>query len=274
MEICSLASGSSGNSYLIRHGATSLLLDAGLSGKRIAQGVEGFGGDPRKLLGILITHEHSDHIQGAGIMSRRYNLPLYLTQGTWQEGQVALGSIAQENLRLIQPGSSFSVGDLEVTAFSVRHDAKEPVAYSFSSGKLRAAILTDVGKVEDSAQNLFPDTTPDAQINSLLRECHCLVLEANHDPKMLAVGSYPHSVKRRIAGDYGHLSNLQAAQILLRLFREGKLRMFTLAHLSANNNLPALAAETVTNYLENHGVAIGSAPVLSRDGAGPALQII
>lgn len=264
MKVVSLASGSSGNAYLVVHKKQALLLDAGLSGKRISAGMAEAGIDPAWLRAILITHEHNDHIAGAGVVCRKWRLPMYMTEGTWVAAQGKLGKIPPERVKILSLGSAFSLGDLEITAIPVCHDAREPVNYVFDTGNRRAAVLTDTGCITRAMLRM-------------LESCHALVLEANHDPHMLETGPYPWPLKQRIAGRQGHLSNLQAARLAAHLAVNGKLRRMMLGHLSAINNTPTVAREAVREYLAQQD--LGSEPlcaelqVLPRHQTGPVLQV-
>ncbi len=264
MKVVSLASGSSGNAYLVVHNKQALLLDAGLSGKRIWAGLAETGIDPGWLRAILITHEHNDHIVGAGVVCRRWRLPMYMTAGTWAAAQGKLGKISSEKLNLLDSGSTFVLGDLEITAIPICHDAREPVNYVFDTGKHRAAVLTDTGCITRS-------------MLQVLECCHALVLEANHDPHMLETGPYPRPLKQRIAGRQGHLSNMQAARVAAYLAENGKLRRMMLGHLSAINNTPAVARETVLTYLARQKLEgeplCADLQVLPRQQVGPVLQV-
>lgn len=264
LQVFSLASGSSGNAYLVRHQKQALLLDAGLSGKRTLAGLAEIGVDPASISGILITHEHNDHIAGAGILSRRFNLPLYMTKGTWVGASRKLGKIEEKNVYLIEANSSFVLGNLEITAIPICHDAREPVNYVFDSGKCRAAVLTDTGSVPSS-------------ILKILATCQAMVLEANHDGEMLRTGPYPWPLKQRVGGELGHLSNLQAARVAAWLAINGKIRQIQLGHLSAVNNNPNFALAAVSQFLVSAGLGAElvcrNLQVLPRQRGGPVLQV-
>ncbi|MTI93930.1 MAG: MBL fold metallo-hydrolase [Firmicutes bacterium] len=262
MKICSLASGSCGNAYAISHRNTNILIDAGLSGKKIEQALAGVFCVSR-LKGILVTHEHQDHIHGAGILSRRYKLPLYITAGTWRAGTRRLGPVADNLLNIVRAGEAFQVGDLDILPVATSHDAEEPVSYVIDSGQSKAAFLTDTGEVSGQTLNM-------------LMSCQAVVLEANHDPEMLAQGPYPFFLKKRISGPLGHLSNLQAARVIARLLEHGKLNGFCLGHLSAENNTPQVAWQTVTAFLAAQGIKAADIPhgqILPRQAPGELLQV-
>ncbi len=248
MRIVSLASGSSGNAYLVVHNKQALLLDAGLSGKRISAGLAETGIDPTWIKAILITHEHNDHIAGAGVICRRWRLPMYMTAGTWAAAQGKLGKIPPHGVTLLRPGAPFILADLEITAIPICHDAREPVNYVFDTGKHRAAVLTDTGCIT-------------RDMLAVLESCHALILEANHDVDMLESGP----------------SNLQAARVATWLAVNGNLRQMMLGHLSAINNTPDMARESVAAYLVEQ--KLGEEPlcaalqVLPRHHPGPVLQV-
>ncbi len=234
MRLCSIASGSSGNCIYVGHASTHLLIDAGISGKRIEQGLCEIGVDPKSLGGILITHEHSDHIQGVGVLARKYQIPLYGTVETFcamQKGKTSVGKIDQMLFQPVRPEEGFMIGEIKVHPFSVSHDAANPVAYSFTADGQKIGMATDLG--------VYTEKTVEHLMDSEI-----LYLESNHDVNMLMVGSYPYYLKQRIIGDHGHLSNDLAAELLCKLHHNG-LKHVVLAHLSKENNYPELAYETV-----------------------------
>lgn len=264
LKVVSLASGSSGNAYAVVHNKQAILLDAGLSGKKISAGLVQMGIDTAWIKAILITHEHNDHIAGAGVICRRWRLPMYMTAGTWAVAQNKLGKIPSQGIKLLKQDESFVLGDMEITAMPICHDAREPVNYVFSTGKRKAAVLTDTGCIT-------------RDMLKMLEGCHALVLEANHDVEMLETGPYPWPLKQRIASRQGHLSNLQAARVATWLAVNGNLRRMMLGHLSAINNTPKVAREAVMAYLVEQN--LGEEPlcidlqVLPRHQVGPVLQV-
>lgn len=234
MRLCSIASGSSGNCIYIGHAATHLLVDAGISGRRIEEGLHSIGVPPKELSGILVTHEHSDHIQGIGVLARKYGIPLYGTKETFaamQNGKTNIGKVDAALFRPVLPEAAVSIGDMEVTPFSVSHDAANPVAYVFQADGRKIGMATDLGKYDD-------------RIRAHLDGSSLLYLEANHDVNMLLVGTYPYYLKQRILGECGHLSNDAAAELICKLCHKD-LQHVVLAHLSKENNYPELAYETV-----------------------------
>jgi phosphoribosyl 1,2-cyclic phosphodiesterase len=235
-----LVSGSEGNSTLIEAAGTRLLVDCGVSGREAVRRLESIGCPPESLTAIVVTHEHTDHMQGVGVLSRRFNLPVYLTAGTLAAGSDRLKTIA--DCRVFEPGRAFTVGDLEVRPFSIPHDASEPVGFTFHHGDRKVGIATDLGFSTALARRH-------------LSACQLLVLESNHDPDMLANGPYPWELKRRIRGREGHLSNADAGALLEELLQADRGRLLegvVLAHLSERNNSPDLGRKTGEEVLERH----------------------
>ena len=238
LRMCSIASGSSGNCTYIGNTRTHLLVDAGISCKRIEEGLAQLSLAGRDLNGILVTHEHSDHIGGLGVLARRYKLPLYMTGGT-ADAIRRSGSIGQVEAGLfheILEDESFVIGDLTVQAFTIPHDAAQPVGYRVGCGKKAVGVATDLGRSSD-------------YLVENLSGLDALLLEANHDLNMLQVGRYPYRLKLRIMGDRGHLSNENAGRMLARLLHD-HLKHVLLGHLSKDNNYEALAYETVCQEID------------------------
>lgn len=250
ISFCSLASGSSGNSQYIGNKTTKILLDAGLSGKYIKAGLEGIGIDPHDLDGIVITHEHSDHIKGIGVLMRRYDVPIYVTEGTWRGMSEKIGKINQDKVHIIENNDVFSIKDIEVKAYPVSHDANDPVGYTFQNGNAKVGVITDLGHYTED-------------ILTEIRSCDLVMLEANHDVEMLQMGSYPYYLKRRILSNVGHLSNEMSGEIACDLVRKGKAKNILLGHLSRENNFPDLAYETVKSIMESEGIRVGNDVMLN-----------
>ena len=233
MRMCSIASGSSGNCIYIGSERSHILINAGISGKRVEEGLRSLQLSGQDVNGILITHEHSDHIKGLGVLSRKFGIPIYATPGTAaaiRESE-SLGKIDGSLFVEIKADTSFAVGDLKIEPFRISHDAAEPVAYRVACGDKTMAVATDLG--------VYSDYTVDK-----LQELDVLLLEANHDIHMLEVGGYPYYLKRRIAGERGHLSNESAGKLLCRVLHD-KMKAILLGHLSKENNYAELAYETV-----------------------------
>lgn len=233
MRLCSIASGSSGNCIYVGSQTTHILIDAGISGKRTEEGLAKLNISPRDLDGIFITHEHSDHVGGLGVISRKYGIPIYATKGTIGAIQKSssLGAIDNSLFQVIRPEEKIRIKDIDCNPMKISHDAAEPVAYRFYYGKKKIGIVTDLG--------CYNEYTVES-----LKGMDVLFLEANHDVNMLQVGPYPYYLKQRILGERGHLSNELAGQMLSRLMHD-KLQTVILGHLSKENNLPELAYETV-----------------------------
>ena len=253
MELFSIASSSSGNCIYVGSGSTRILVDAGISKKRIEQGLLSKGIEPSSICAILVTHEHADHIKGLGVMCRGYDLPVYTTESTWLAAvsQSSTGRIDSGLFHKIIPEQPFKIGTLEILPFSTYHDAADPVGYRFAENagtpdEKKAAVVTDLGRYDD-------------RIVEHLKDLDAVFMEANHDLKMLEVGPYPYPLKQRIAGDYGHLSNEASGQLLCRIYNR-HLKHILLGHMSKENNFSLLAYETVK--LE---VTLSSVPVRGED---------
>ncbi len=250
MELFSIASGSSGNCICIGNDRTHVLVDVGLSGKRLEAGLNEAGYSAKEMAGILITHEHSDHIMGLGVLARRYGLPIYATAGTIAAIQGPCRKIVKDiDAGLFHPIRAdvpFSVGELEIEAFSISHDAAEPVGYLAGDGKQKMGVVTDLGMYDD-------------YIIERVSGLSGLLLEANHDERMLEVGPYPYHLKRRIRSSRGHLSNAMSGQLLDRVLNE-RISRVLLGHLSKENNYERLAYETVRSE-----VTMGDGPFSGSD---------
>lgn len=227
IRFTSLGSGSKGNATLVSAGKTLIMIDCGFTLKEATLRLQRQGVDPHDLDAVLVTHEHGDHIGGVGALCRRYQLPLFTTPGTRLSGR--LGKLP--DWRQINPEHPFAVGDLEIWPVTVPHDAREPVQFIVGNGDQRLGLLTDLGCITPHVLRHY-------------RRCQGLILEANHDPQLLARGPYPPSLKKRVAGDYGHLSNQQAAELLSQLDAK-QLQHLIASHLSEQNNCPDLARETL-----------------------------
>lgn len=233
MRLCSIASGSSGNCIYAGSETTHLLVDTGISKKRIEQGLNTLDIKGEELNGILITHEHIDHIQGLGVFSRKYEIPIYATHGTIEGIQncKSLGKMPEGLLHEIAVDQPLELGDLTVHPFAISHDANEPSGYRIEQGDKSVAVATDIGIYDEyTVKNL--------------KNVNALVLEANHDIHMLEVGPYPYPLKRRVMGDKGHLSNELSGRLLCDILHDD-LKQVVLGHLSKENNYPELAYETV-----------------------------
>ena len=233
MRLCSIASGSSGNCIYVGSDNTHLLVDTGISKKKIDAGLKELDIKGEELDGILITHEHSDHIQGLGVFSRKYEVPIYATPGTIEgiENYAPLGRMPEGLLHPIHTDESFILGDITIDPFRISHDAKEPSGYRMNCCGKSVAVATDLG--------IYDEYTV-----SKLKSLDAVLLEANHDIHMLEVGSYPYYLKRRVMGDKGHLSNELSGRLLCDILHDN-LKHIMLGHLSKENNYAKLAYETV-----------------------------
>lgn len=233
MKFASLGSGSEGNALLVASGGTRVLMDCGFGLQDALSRLARLGVSAEQLNGIVVTHEHGDHIGGVARLARKFNLPIWLTHGTLHRQPATFAGI--ETLHEIDPHRPFAIGDIEVTPYPVPHDAAEPVQFVFSDGVRRIGVLTDAGCSTN-------------HIEQTLNGCHALLLECNHDSGMLMNGDYPYSLKQRVGGRFGHLSNMEAAGILKRL-DTGRLQHLVAVHLSRKNNTPALAVQALSGAL-------------------------
>ena len=233
MDFCTIASGSSGNCTFIGSSRTSVLVDTGLSGKKIEQGLFSIDRKSQEIDAICITHEHADHIQGLGVLARRYHIPIYATAGTIAaiRRMPQTGRIDEELFHVIREDEPFQIGEIEAVPFAISHDAAQPVGYVLQAEGKKAAVATDMGCYDE-------------QIVSRLQGLDALVLEANHDVNMLQAGPYPYPLKMRILGERGHLSNELAGRLLGEILHDGMQKVF-LGHLSKENNYAALALAAV-----------------------------
>ena len=225
MEIVALASGSKGNSLFIKSGDTAVLLDVGLSAKEIERRMAQVELSPERLSGIVVSHEHTDHIRGVGPLARRYNLPVYITERTLQAAEKAVGVLPK--IACIDTDTPFEIGALWFSPFMISHDAVEPLGFSFTDGKVKVGVATDLGVVTHL-------------VRENMRGAHVAVVESNHDPDMLIEGPYSWELKQRIKGRRGHLSNPTAAEFVQSIFHSD-LERVVLAHLSEINNTPQTA---------------------------------
>lgn len=254
-----ITSGSSGNCTLIQAGETRILVDAGISGKKVVQGLLANHIDPCSIDAIVITHEHVDHVKGAGIYSRKFNTPIYTTPLTWSAlEQSGIGKIDENNKKILEKEDALEIKGLKISPYAIYHDAIDPVGYIFEYKKKKITFATDLGKVDD-------------RILEKLEGCNGLLLEFNHDVNMLEVGSYPYPLKKRVLSDVGHLSNEAAGKVLEEVYHKG-LEWVVLGHLSHENNLPDLAYLTAKQALEKKHAVVGqdiALHVASRHDVGP-----
>ena len=242
-NFCSLYSGSSGNSLFIETQNTKLLVDAGVSSRKIETALNDINIDPSTLDGILITHEHTDHVQGLGTLSKKFDLPVFVNQETLDAMPKQRDKIADKNIKTFKVTDKFEIGDLRIKPFSIPHDAVNPCGFNIWKDNKKISIATDIGHM----------TNP---ILKNLEESLFIMLEANYDPEVLRCSSYPFTLKSRIAGPTGHLPNEMAGKTISHLLKSG-LKNAMLGHLSKESNFPELAYQTVmdelisNNYKEN-----------------------
>ncbi len=252
MSVCMLASGSKGNAIYISDGKTSVLVDAGLSGIEIERRLAARGILPESLDAILVTHEHTDHVQGVGILSRRYSLPVYISLNTLEAAAPQIGKIKE--VIHFQCGVTFTLGSLTVHPFSTSHDAEDPAGFTISQNGRKIGIATDLGIAT-------------FLVKTHLQKCSLLILESNHDNQMLEDGPYPWSVKQRIKSRTGHLSN-EEAQGLLKKVRHPQLEYVILAHMSETNNTPQKVLEVVGKVINSRHTCLD---VATQDKCGELL---
>jgi len=246
VKFCPIASGSDGNSIYIGSDNTHILIDAGISGTRIKDGlISDANISPESLDCIFITHEHTDHIQSAGVLSRRYGTSLCATEKTWAhiERHNLIGKVDSEKKHTIQVGEKFALGDMIVEAFDIPHDAAQPVGYCIYLEDKKIAVATDIGSVTDN-------------IREKMFGADIVLIESNHDLEMLKNGRYPAVLKRRIMGERGHLSNRGAGELIVEIISKRMKHVF-LGHLSAENNMPIIAMETVSSILDVNRIKVG-----------------
>ncbi len=247
MNLCSLRSSSRGNSAVAFTDKTKILVDCGISGKTALCCLADINISPEEIDAIVVTHEHIDHIRGVGVLCRKFNIPVYASEGTWYAMEREIGVIPRECIRVFSD-VYFDIGDIEVRPFDIPHDAAEPCGYAFFSQSGSAAVATDMGCIDDGVINA-------------LRGCDTVLLEANHDINMLAMGNYPQSLKNRIRGRKGHLANDDAGKVAAELVKHGTKNIL-LGHLSMENNYPPLAYNTVKNALESENIYMGRDVIL------------
>ncbi|PID77037.1 MAG: MBL fold metallo-hydrolase [Deltaproteobacteria bacterium] len=237
MNFSVLGSGSGGNSVYADTGETAILIDCGFSGKEITCRLESIGKNAERLAAIIITHEHIDHIAGAGVMARKYDLPVYANAGTFLGAAKKIGKLPKPIE--FETGTAFTIGDLDIRSFRISHDTADPVGFILKSHNSALGYCTDTGK----ATHLMAQR---------LKECNGLILEFNHDPEMLKNGPYPLALQQRVRSEHGHLSNQEATDFL-DIIHHGKMKHVVLAHLSETNNLPDIAIAGIKANRKNYG---------------------
>ena len=260
LEFCSLYSGSSGNSLLVKTENTNILIDAGVSSKKIETALNSIDIDPNSLDGILITHEHSDHVQGLGTFAKKYDLPVFVNQKTLDAMPKQKEKISEKNINLIKIEEKFEIKDLKIKPFAIPHDAVNPCGFNIFKDNRKISIATDIGHMSNG-------------IIKNLEDSLFILLEANYDPEVLMYSKYPYQLKTRIAGPTGHLSNEMAGKTISYLLKSG-LKQAMLGHLSKESNFPELAYKTVIdelmpNFSENNF----KLSVAKRDESSPLISI-
>ncbi|AQX53031.1 MBL fold metallo-hydrolase [Priestia flexa] len=237
-----LASGSTGNAIFVSDGDQSLLVDAGLSGKKMESLFQEIDRDIHNLSGILVTHEHSDHIKGLGVLARKYKLPIYANAKTWRAMDGLIGRVSTDQQFHFEIGENKTFGSIDVESFGVSHDAAEPMFYVFHQGDKKLTLITDTGYVSD-------------RMKGIIKNSQAFVFESNHDVEMLRMGRYPWSVKRRILSDVGHVSNEDAALAMADVIGDQTERIY-LAHLSLDNNMKEIARMSVSQVLAEKDIDV------------------
>lgn len=238
-RVCALRSGSSGNAIFVESGHTAILVDAGVNGKTIERALADLDVCPRRIQAMLITHEHRDHIAGAGVLARRYGIPIHVNLETYQAMQGLIGKVDPSLIHIIEPDRSYSIGDICFSGFDTSHDSGHPLGYRIQTSCGDVTVCTDTGVAT-------PEMIQAAAGSKLV------FIEANYDDDMLDTGPYPYFLKKRIKGSRGHLSNADCACVVASLLNHGT-RHFVLSHLSRDNNLPELALQTIRQSLSMLG---------------------
>ena len=243
MRFSVLASGSSGNAIYVENDEHAFLVDAGLSGRKMEELFASVDRNMKKLSGILVTHEHSDHIKGLGILARKYNVPIYANEKTWMAMDPLVGKIPLEQRFQFDMETVKTFGSIDIQSFAVSHDAADPMFYVFHENGRKLVLITDTGYVSD-------------RMKGHIQGADSFVFESNHDVGMLQMGRYPWSVKRRILSDVGHVSNEDAAVAMSEVVEQKPTRMY-LSHLSKDNNMKDLARMSVSQTLQSCGIIPG-----------------
>lgn len=242
LKVSILASGSTGNSLFVSSGKKKILIDAGLSGKKITQLLNSIGEDPKNLDAILVTHEHRDHIHGVGVLARKYKMDVYANEKTWEAMAPLIGKVDNSQKQIFPMGKTLTIGDVDIESFGVSHDAIAPQFYQFHKDNKAFVMLTDTGYCSD-------------HVRGIIKNADAYLVESNHDLEMLRMGAYPWSLKQRILGDKGHLSNDDGALVMTDVLGNKTKRIY-LGHLSKENNLKEIAHLTMENVLKEHDLGV------------------
>ena len=247
LKYCSLYSGSSGNCFLIKSDSTNILIDAGVSSKKIIDSLSNFNIDITNIDAILVTHEHTDHTKSLSTLSNKYNIPIYANKKTWNALNDMNNKILNSNKKTFNDLENFKIGDFKIFAFPIPHDAADPCGFNIYYKGKKVSVATDIGHIS-------------LELLEYLKNSVSILLESNYDPEILKYSSYPFMLKKRILGDDGHLSNETAGKTLAALYPSG-LKNAILVHLSKENNFPELAYKTIYNEIANcNGLSFDIAP--------------
>lgn len=260
LKFCSLYSGSSGNCLFVSSNNTKILIDCGTSCKKICDGLASINSSIDEIDAILVTHEHSDHVQSLGMVSKKFNIPVYANKETWDAMPKQKEKISEENILFFENDKDFHIDDLTIHPFSTPHDAANPCGFNIHNGKRKISIATDLGHMDD-------------KIFNNLQGSSFILLESNYDPEILKVSKYPFHLKQRIAGPHGHLSNATAGKTISALMKKD-LKEVMLGHLSKENNFPELAYQTVAEELMQAGADISNIKLSVANRNEPGKMII
>ena len=238
LKFCSLYSGSSGNSFFIQSKYANLLVDAGVSGKKIVDALASINVDITNISAILVTHEHSDHTQSIATLSKKYNIPVFANEKTWNALEEKKSKISENNIFYFKNNQTFHIDDLDILPFDIPHDAADPCGFSICNSRSKISIATDIGHITNS-------------ILDNLKNSNFILLESNYEPNVLKYSSYPYRLKQRIASPIGHLSNIEAGKTINYLTDFG-VKNVMLGHLSHENNFPELAYKSVLEQIDHN----------------------
>lgn len=261
LKFCSLYSGSSGNCLFVSTNNTKILIDCGTSCKKICDGLASINSSIEDIDAILVTHEHSDHVQSLGMVSKKFDIPVYANIDTWNAMKKQKEKISSENIKIFENDKDFTLNDLTIHPFSTPHDAANPCGFNIHNGKRKLSIATDLGHINNGILNQ-------------LEKSSFILLESNYDPEVLKTSRYPYYLKQRIAGLSGHLSNETAGKTISALMKKD-LKSVMLGHLSKENNFPELAYQTVVEQLMNDNADVNTInlSVASRDIPGQVITV-
>lgn len=262
LEFCSLYSGSSGNCLFVNSNNTKILVDCGTSCKKIVDGLQSINYSIEDIDAILVTHEHSDHVQALGMISKKFDIPVYANKETWNAMDKQKEKILPQNINIFKNDEDFNLNDLTIHPFSTPHDAANPCGFTIHNGKKKLSIATDLGHITD---NLI----------SNLEKSSFILLESNYEPEILKVSRYPYLLKQRIAGPHGHISNEDSGDVIAKLMTKKDLKQVMLGHLSKENNFPEMAYKTVAERLMKNNTDLNeiSISVASRNTPGKIIKI-